>query len=262
MTKEYCNTKSRKAPNKISQRDFIERAKAVYGDAYTYDRLSLEDMRSKVVITCKIHGDFIKRPDHFLRGSACPRRSGMYSIDRRRKNFLVKSKRVHQGKYDYRLVKYVNSNTPVEIVCPIHGVFLQKPNDHAAGKSCFECGELLKQVWTREGFVAASTRVNDGEALLYVIECALNGEKFFKVGITSYSVKFRFRSHMPYDYKVLYEINDRGGCIYDLEKRLHSLLAEHQYTPSIKFGGHTECFTTVKPADALLISLTKEVVTQ
>ena len=44
--------------------------------------------------------------------------------------FIIKSNKVHNNKYDYSLVKYKNNHTPVKIICPIHGIFEQIPNNH------------------------------------------------------------------------------------------------------------------------------------
>ena len=44
--------------------------------------------------------------------------------------FLEKAKSIHGDKYDYSLVNYLNNYTPVKIICPIHGVFEQKPTYH------------------------------------------------------------------------------------------------------------------------------------
>jgi len=37
--------------------------------------------------------------------------------------FIKKAKEVHGDKYDYSKVNYINYNTPVTIICPIHGEF-------------------------------------------------------------------------------------------------------------------------------------------
>ena len=44
--------------------------------------------------------------------------------------FIAKAKAVHGDKYDYSQVEYVNNHTKVSIICPIHGVFRQRPLDH------------------------------------------------------------------------------------------------------------------------------------
>ena len=52
------------------------------------------------------------------------------------KEFIEEAKMVHGNKYDYSKVVYVNNNTKVEIVCPEHGSFFQRPNDHLKKNGC------------------------------------------------------------------------------------------------------------------------------
>ena len=57
--------------------------------------------------------------------------------------FVERATKVHNGKYDYSKVVYVNNYTKVCIVCPIHGEFSQTPMNHLAGGGCNEwqkCG--------------------------------------------------------------------------------------------------------------------------
>ncbi len=49
---------------------FIDRAKKVHGDKYTY--LEYIAMRKNMKIICKKHGEFEQRPDNHLRGNGCP----------------------------------------------------------------------------------------------------------------------------------------------------------------------------------------------
>jgi len=44
--------------------------------------------------------------------------------------FINKSKLIHDDKYNYSKVIYKNTNTPVTIICPIHGEFEQIPKSH------------------------------------------------------------------------------------------------------------------------------------
>ena len=55
-------------------------------------------------------------------------------------SFIEKARKVHGDKYDYSKVKYINANTKVCIVCPIHGEFWQRPNSHLNGCGCKTCG--------------------------------------------------------------------------------------------------------------------------
>ena len=54
--------------------------------------------------------------------------------------FIEQANKVHNDHYDYSKVKYINSQTPVIIICPKHGEFLQRPLRHLAGSGCRYCG--------------------------------------------------------------------------------------------------------------------------
>ena len=65
----------------------------------------------------------------------------------------VKNK--HNNKYDYSLVEYVNAKTKVKIICPIHGIFEQRPDVHKKS-GCKECGNIKghkKQAITKSEFL-------------------------------------------------------------------------------------------------------------
>ena len=53
--------------------------------------------------------------------------------------FVKESEIVHNKRYDYSRVKYVDTNTSVEIICPIHGSFFQLPRVHRRGGGCKKC---------------------------------------------------------------------------------------------------------------------------
>lgn len=55
-------------------------------------------------------------------------------------SFISKAIDIHGDYYDYSLVEYVNNATKVVIICPIHGEFEQRPNDHLKGHKCNKCG--------------------------------------------------------------------------------------------------------------------------
>lgn len=77
--------------------------------------------------------------------------------------FINRSNKVHEGKYNYSLVNYVDSKTKVLITCPEHGDFWQVPSNHLWGKGCTKCG--LKRTkesnsFTTEDFVNKSINVH------------------------------------------------------------------------------------------------------
>ena len=54
--------------------------------------------------------------------------------------FIIKAREVHGNVYNYDKVEYIKAITKVIIVCPIHGDFSQRPNDHiSGGNGCPKC---------------------------------------------------------------------------------------------------------------------------
>ena len=54
--------------------------------------------------------------------------------------FIERAKQIHGNKYDYSEVEYINANTKVRIICPIHGEFFQTPSRHINMKQgCPKC---------------------------------------------------------------------------------------------------------------------------
>lgn len=53
--------------------------------------------------------------------------------------FTRRAREIHGDCYDYSKVEYKGNKVKVCIICPIHGEFWQKPNDHLMGHGCPEC---------------------------------------------------------------------------------------------------------------------------
>lgn len=54
-------------------------------------------------------------------------------------DFLQRAKSAHGLKYNYSKVDYINCDTKVEIICPVHGTFFQTPYKHYKGQNCPKC---------------------------------------------------------------------------------------------------------------------------
>lgn len=55
-------------------------------------------------------------------------------------DFINKSNRVHNFKYNYSKIDYKGTSSKVEIICPIHSSFFQAPNSHMTRHGCPKCG--------------------------------------------------------------------------------------------------------------------------
>lgn len=153
-------------PKKVTTEDFIKRAKEVHGDRYDYSESVYVNSREKVTIICPDHGPFKQRPSHHTNGSGCPA-CGDVSISktltRSTGEFVDLAMKKHTNPtYDYSESEYVNSMTPVVIICPHHGRFSQLPNSHLQGNGCPSCGKNKIKSTIRVPFESFSL-LNDKE---------------------------------------------------------------------------------------------------
>lgn len=123
---------------KKTTKQFIEESKEVHGDKYNYSLVDYINTTIKIKIICKEHGVFDQHPNTHKMGGGCPACKGL------KRNtifdFIKKSNIIHKDKYDYSLVKFKDIYTGVKIICPIHGIFEQKPKIHLSKKGCKSCG--------------------------------------------------------------------------------------------------------------------------
>jgi hypothetical protein len=56
--------------------------------------------------------------------------------------FIVKAKEVHGEKYDYSKVLYTNAKAKIVIICPMHGAFDQRSDNHLQGQNCPTCAMI------------------------------------------------------------------------------------------------------------------------
>jgi hypothetical protein len=127
--------------HKPSNDEFIEKALEFHGETYDYSNVVYVNNSSPVNIVCKLHGMFKQRPDCHLRGGCYQCRNETIKLQKRKTVdvFIQESKEVHGNSYDYSKVEYVDSDTPVKIICKKHGEFLKCPRHHLRGGGCMKC---------------------------------------------------------------------------------------------------------------------------
>jgi hypothetical protein len=128
---------------------FISRSIETHQGKYTYDKSVYVNTNTKLIVTCPTHGDFQVLPNHhYSRGVGCPACANEQKRLRNRntkEDFISRSVAMHPGvnktgQYTYTRVTYVNSSTPVEVVCSTHGSFFPTPINHAYnGTGCPTC---------------------------------------------------------------------------------------------------------------------------
>jgi hypothetical protein len=123
---------------------FIDKCKDIHNNFYDYSLVNYVSYNIPVDIICPIHGIFSQKPtDHKDKKRGCQK----CGLDKARfnkdttKSFIDKSNIKHFNKYDYSITDYKNTNSKVDIICPIHGKFTQLAGSHIRGKGCKICNQ-------------------------------------------------------------------------------------------------------------------------
>lgn len=233
---------------KLTNETFIIKSKEIHGDKYDYSLVDYQNNKIKVKIICPIHGEFDQEPRHHTKGRGCTSCGRIITETARRTTideFINKSNKIHKNKYDYSLVDYVNTNTKVKIICPIHGEFEQAPELHIIGCGCPKCKYdnigWNYHLWEQQAL--NSTRFESFK--LYMIKCWDETETFYKIGKTFNNLNTRFNGivKLPYNWELIKFIEGTAQEISELETELKRTHKEHSYTPKKVFAGMYECYS-------------------
>jgi hypothetical protein len=188
-----CGINSRTNKRTKSLDNFIIQTKNIHGDKYDYSKVEYYKSRDKIIIICKLHGEFEQTPNSHLQGNGCKKCSTEYISNLHRSNitnFINDAKKIHGDKYDYSKVNYINCKTNIIIICKQHGEFEQIPQGHLSGNGCNKCGRILaikNKTKTKEEFINKTVEVHgtkfDYSKVNYInistniiIICKLHGE--------------------------------------------------------------------------------------
>lgn len=129
---------------KFTKQEFIKRSKEVHGNKFDYSLVEYINMNTKVILICPIHGEFSIYPNnHIYKKCGCWKCEKTYKLTK--DEFINRSNKIHEYKYDYSLVDYKNNRTKVKIICPKHGTFEKTPNKHLNSKQgCPKCSPNSK----------------------------------------------------------------------------------------------------------------------
>ncbi|MBP5458056.1 MAG: hypothetical protein J6Y37_16330 [Paludibacteraceae bacterium] len=145
--------------------DYLMRAREVHGDRYDLSKVVYNGSKENVTVTChrkdefgNEHGEFSIRASNFIYGTGCPKCGGHYTYTL--EEWKARANKVHDGRYDYSMVKSTKVKDKVEIICPVHGSFIQTAGSHLQGCGCPSCN--LGVVGNKDDFVERSNAIHHG----------------------------------------------------------------------------------------------------
>jgi hypothetical protein len=126
---------------KLTQEEFVNKSILVHHNYYDYSLVKYIVNCNKVKIICPIHGEFLQTPNAHLLGKGCKKCSIKFSLD----EFIELANKVHNYKYDYSKTNYIDSTKKIIIICPDHGEFSQRTNQHMFGHGCPKCAYVVSK---------------------------------------------------------------------------------------------------------------------
>lgn len=159
-------------PPRLTTEQFINKAKSVHGEEYSYHNAIYQHATHPITITCHKHGDFQQKASYHLAGNgcqACSRYRARKSMALNTKSFISRAEIVHGDKYDYSKATYTNMHGKITVICHRHGEFNQVANSHLRGHGCNKCVREKVGVDARlscEEFIANSKKEH-GESYDY-----------------------------------------------------------------------------------------------
>lgn len=129
---------------KLTQEEFVFRAKEIHGDKYDYSNSIYVNSSTKLIVICHKHGQFLITPrDHIMSRQRGCRKCGYDSVRKKKSyshdEYMYMLNKVHSNSYDYSKTIYANSENKIVVICKKHGDFKIDPSGHLAGRGCSKC---------------------------------------------------------------------------------------------------------------------------
>lgn len=206
-----CAVQASQEARSYTTDQFIEAARAVQRQRYSYDLTAYTRSIEKVAIRCHEHGVFKQVASSHLNGVGYPKCAGKNGTTA---EFIAKARAVHGNRYRYDQVAYTLIKNAVVITCPAHGYFEQTAADHLSGCGCPKCAP--SGIWKHE------------RGIVYVLAY---GDGLNKIGIASdvaaRLARLRRNTDDTIEVKALFPVG-MGRDAWEVEQAAHRLLEPHK----------------------------------
>lgn len=197
-----------------SKNHYLNKIRSVLTEGYEIEELTgVIVSSSRIQVKCPVHGWYETSVSTLCQGSLCMKCARLKVAESQRlsrEERISQCESVHGKKYDYSYMpsEIVNNKVKVQIVCPEHGMFKQRLNEHLRGKGCLACSK-------------------NSSDKAYILEIDDGGFKFLKFGVTKninrriqeISCKTKFNVSLIYSC----QFKDVNSCL-EAEKEIKSVV--------------------------------------
>ena len=122
---------------------FIEKSNLVHNYIYDYSKSKFVSSRTKTIVTCKKHGDFLVTPNNHVRGKGCPICKNS-SLEEKTRALLQSKNIIFEQERKFEWLRYKNPMS-VDFYLPQYNIAIECqgrqhyiPIDHFGGKEAFD----------------------------------------------------------------------------------------------------------------------------
>lgn len=125
--------------------EFITSAQKIHNNKYDYSKFNYINSKTKGIIICPYHGEFMQDPHTHLKGSGCPECGKKIRNKKTTEQFINEAKLKHGDKYSYDKVIYTRKQDKVLIHCnTCNHDFWQEASSHLKGYGCPDVIKIIK----------------------------------------------------------------------------------------------------------------------
>lgn len=243
---------------KQTNEEFIRRSILKWNNKNDYSITEYKANNLSVNIKCNIHNIVFSQvaSNHYY-FEGCPE---CYAENQRKifskgiVKFIEDAQKIHGNIYDYSKVKYINQKEKVCIICSKHGEFWQIANNHLEHKcGCPKCAtENHPGSYFNHYFDRYPEKKNKPGLLYFVKFIDKNTNfSFYKLGITSHNISYRFGSKKYKNNFNIEELWIYSDTLYNVYLKELELKNNFKYLnikiPYKNFNGKNECYFDIIP---------------
>ena len=131
-----------KEKSKLTQDEFLEKAKIKYGDKYNYSKVNYVNCTTPIKLICPEHGEFQRTPALFLNNCDCFQCKQDKKIKTYKEKIEKRNKEAFNDEYILDLTNVTDGKSSMEVICKKHGKTIMTPEHFLKVKyPCKKCRE-------------------------------------------------------------------------------------------------------------------------
>lgn len=227
----------------FSKSEIIDKINKIWNNKYKFIVPDNFTYKTKIKCNCPNHGNFEQTIEKIIllkrKCKICKKNEktiNYLNINKNKNNFLDKANKIHNYKYDYSQINYINAKTKIKIICLKHNdknnYFYQIPNSHLSGVGCPRCSSSKGEIKISNFLI--SNKINFEQEKKF--DDCLNPKSKRKLSFDFYINKYNMI--IEYDgeqhYNPLYFGNTSNKTIDDLNKLKKDKFEKTKFLDEIK----------------------------